>query len=142
MPFFIFCHFFGHMRARPDQTHLASPNIKQFRQFVNTEPTDKYYKFASMVEKLNPDTDFSIDEKVFFGQNKAIIHAPFRSKFCIFEVARKLSLILLIFKHETIRNKKVRRCGCLIIKKYFCFFKYSFPFQIIHKAILPFSVRM
>ncbi|KKR00947.1 MAG: Protein translocase subunit SecA [Candidatus Woesebacteria bacterium GW2011_GWB1_39_12] len=30
----------------------------------DTEPTDKYYKFASMVEKLNPDTDFSIDEKV------------------------------------------------------------------------------
>ncbi|MCK4818688.1 preprotein translocase subunit SecA, partial [bacterium] len=29
----------------------------------DTEPTDKYYKFASLVEKLNPDTDFSIDEK-------------------------------------------------------------------------------
>ncbi|KKR11415.1 MAG: Protein translocase subunit SecA [Candidatus Woesebacteria bacterium GW2011_GWA1_39_21b] len=30
----------------------------------DTEPTDKYFKFSSMVEKLNPDTDFSIDEKV------------------------------------------------------------------------------
>jgi preprotein translocase subunit SecA len=29
----------------------------------DTDPTDKYYKFAQMVEKLNPDTDFSIDEK-------------------------------------------------------------------------------
>lgn len=29
----------------------------------DTEPTDKYYKFASLVEKLNPDTDFNIDEK-------------------------------------------------------------------------------
>ncbi|OGM05403.1 preprotein translocase subunit SecA [Candidatus Woesebacteria bacterium RIFCSPHIGHO2_01_FULL_39_32] len=29
----------------------------------DTEPTDKYYKFAQMVEKLNPDTDFTIDEK-------------------------------------------------------------------------------
>src|SRR4030066_476806 len=29
----------------------------------DTEPTDKYFKFSSMVEKLNPDTDFSIDEK-------------------------------------------------------------------------------
>lgn len=29
----------------------------------DTEPTDKYYKFASLVEKLNSDTDFSIDEK-------------------------------------------------------------------------------
>ena len=29
----------------------------------DTEPTQKYYKFASMVEKLNPDTDFKIDEK-------------------------------------------------------------------------------
>ena len=27
------------------------------------EPTDKYYKFAELVEKLNPDTDFTIDEK-------------------------------------------------------------------------------
>lgn len=27
------------------------------------EPTDKYYKFADIVEKLNPDTDFTIDEK-------------------------------------------------------------------------------
>src|SRR3989337_652390 len=30
----------------------------------DTEPTDKYYKFASLVTKLNPDTDFSIDEKL------------------------------------------------------------------------------
>ncbi len=30
----------------------------------DTEPTDKYYKFAQMVEKLNPDTDFTIDEKL------------------------------------------------------------------------------
>lgn len=29
----------------------------------DTEPTQKYYKFASLVEKLNPDTDFTIDEK-------------------------------------------------------------------------------
>jgi len=29
----------------------------------DTEPTDKYYKFASLVEKLNPDTDFKTDEK-------------------------------------------------------------------------------
>ena len=29
----------------------------------DTEPTQKYYKFASMVEKLNTDTDFKIDEK-------------------------------------------------------------------------------
>jgi preprotein translocase subunit SecA len=29
----------------------------------DTEPTQKYYKFASIVEKLNPDTDFKIDEK-------------------------------------------------------------------------------
>lgn len=29
----------------------------------DTEPTDKYFKFAEMVEKLNPDTDFTIDEK-------------------------------------------------------------------------------
>jgi preprotein translocase subunit SecA len=29
----------------------------------DTEPTDKYYKFAELVEKLNPDTDFTIDEK-------------------------------------------------------------------------------
>lgn len=29
----------------------------------DTEPTDKYYKFAAIVEKLNPDTDFKIDEK-------------------------------------------------------------------------------
>jgi preprotein translocase subunit SecA len=28
------------------------------------EPTDKYYKFAQMIEKLNSDTDFIIDEKV------------------------------------------------------------------------------
>jgi preprotein translocase subunit SecA len=27
------------------------------------EPTDKYYKFAAMIDKLNPDTDYSIDEK-------------------------------------------------------------------------------
>ena len=30
----------------------------------DTDPTDKYFKFAQMVEKLNPDTDYSIDEKV------------------------------------------------------------------------------
>lgn len=29
----------------------------------DTEPTQKYYKFAQMVEKLNPDTDYKIDEK-------------------------------------------------------------------------------
>jgi preprotein translocase subunit SecA len=29
----------------------------------DTEPTQKYYDFASLVEKLNPDTDFKIDEK-------------------------------------------------------------------------------
>ncbi|MGB6881817.1 MAG: preprotein translocase subunit SecA, partial [Microgenomates group bacterium] len=29
----------------------------------DVEPTDKYYKFAQLVEKLNPDTDYSIDEK-------------------------------------------------------------------------------
>ncbi len=29
----------------------------------DTDPTDKYYKFAKMVENLNPDTDFKIDEK-------------------------------------------------------------------------------
>jgi preprotein translocase subunit SecA len=29
----------------------------------DTEPTQKYYKFATLVEKLNPDTDFKIDEK-------------------------------------------------------------------------------
>jgi preprotein translocase subunit SecA len=29
----------------------------------DTEPTDKYYKFATIVEKLNPDTDFKTDEK-------------------------------------------------------------------------------
>ncbi len=28
------------------------------------EPTDKYLKFADLVEKLNPDTDYSIDEKM------------------------------------------------------------------------------
>jgi len=27
------------------------------------EPTDKYFKFSQLVEKLNPDTDYSIDEK-------------------------------------------------------------------------------
>ena len=27
------------------------------------EPTDKYYKFAGMVDKLNPDTDYKTDEK-------------------------------------------------------------------------------
>jgi len=30
----------------------------------DTDPTDKYYKFAQMVEKLNPDTDYAIDEKI------------------------------------------------------------------------------
>ena len=29
----------------------------------DTEPTDKYYKFATLVGSLNPDTDFTIDEK-------------------------------------------------------------------------------
>ena len=29
----------------------------------DTEPTKKYYEFAALVEKLNPDTDFKIDEK-------------------------------------------------------------------------------
>lgn len=29
----------------------------------DTEPTKKYYEFASIVERLNPDTDFVIDEK-------------------------------------------------------------------------------
>lgn len=29
----------------------------------DTEPTDKYYEFAEVVEKLNPDTDFTVDEK-------------------------------------------------------------------------------
>ncbi len=29
----------------------------------DTEPTQKYYKFAELVEKLNSDTDFKIDEK-------------------------------------------------------------------------------
>ena len=29
----------------------------------DTEPTDKYYKFAQMVDKLNPDTDYKVDEK-------------------------------------------------------------------------------
>ena len=29
----------------------------------DTEPTDKYYQFAQLVEKLNPDTDYTIDEK-------------------------------------------------------------------------------
>jgi preprotein translocase subunit SecA len=29
----------------------------------DTEPTQKYYKFASMVDKLNPDTDYTVDEK-------------------------------------------------------------------------------
>jgi preprotein translocase subunit SecA len=28
------------------------------------EPTDKYFRFADLVEKLNPDTDFTIDEKL------------------------------------------------------------------------------
>lgn len=30
----------------------------------DTEPTDKYYKFAQLVQKLNPDTDYEIDEKL------------------------------------------------------------------------------
>ncbi len=29
----------------------------------DTDPTDKYYKFAEIVKKLNPDTDYKIDEK-------------------------------------------------------------------------------
>lgn len=29
----------------------------------DTDPTDKYYKFAELVKGLNPDTDFTIDEK-------------------------------------------------------------------------------
>lgn len=29
----------------------------------DTEPTQKYYEFAKLVEKLNSDTDFSVDEK-------------------------------------------------------------------------------
>ncbi len=29
----------------------------------DTEPTDKYYKFAQMVDKLNSDTDYKVDEK-------------------------------------------------------------------------------
>lgn len=29
----------------------------------DTDPTDKYYKFAQVIEKLNPDTDYQIDEK-------------------------------------------------------------------------------
>ena len=29
----------------------------------DTEPTDKYYKFASIVDKLKPETDYTIDEK-------------------------------------------------------------------------------
>ena len=29
----------------------------------DTEPTDKYYKFAGLIEKINPDTDFTVDEK-------------------------------------------------------------------------------
>ncbi len=29
----------------------------------DSEPTQKYYKFAEIVEKLNPDTDFKVDEK-------------------------------------------------------------------------------
>ena len=29
----------------------------------DTEATDKYYKFSGLIEKLNPDTDFTIDEK-------------------------------------------------------------------------------
>jgi preprotein translocase subunit SecA len=30
----------------------------------DTDPTDKYYKFAEIVEKLNPDTDYIVDEKL------------------------------------------------------------------------------
>jgi preprotein translocase subunit SecA len=29
----------------------------------DTDPTDKYYKFAEIVQKLNPDTDYKVDEK-------------------------------------------------------------------------------
>ena len=29
----------------------------------DADPTDKYYKFADLVKKLNPDTDYKIDEK-------------------------------------------------------------------------------
>jgi preprotein translocase subunit SecA len=29
----------------------------------DTEPTQKYYEFAKLVDKLNPDTDFKVDEK-------------------------------------------------------------------------------
>ncbi len=29
----------------------------------DSEPTDKYYKFANLIEKLNSDTDYSVDEK-------------------------------------------------------------------------------
>ncbi|MEJ2441492.1 MAG: preprotein translocase subunit SecA [Patescibacteria group bacterium] len=29
----------------------------------DTEPTDKYYKFAELINNLNPDTDYMIDEK-------------------------------------------------------------------------------
>lgn len=29
----------------------------------DTEPTDKYYKFADLIGKLNPDTDYKVDEK-------------------------------------------------------------------------------
>ena len=29
----------------------------------DTEPTDKYYKFSKLVNQLNPDTDFTMDEK-------------------------------------------------------------------------------
>ncbi|MEK7112158.1 MAG: preprotein translocase subunit SecA, partial [Patescibacteria group bacterium] len=29
----------------------------------DTEPTEKYYKFAQLVDKLNPDTDYKVDEK-------------------------------------------------------------------------------
>jgi preprotein translocase subunit SecA len=29
----------------------------------DTEPTEKYYKFAQMIGKLNPDTDYTVDEK-------------------------------------------------------------------------------
>ncbi len=30
----------------------------------DTDPTDKYFKFAQLVEQLNPDNDFTIDEKL------------------------------------------------------------------------------
>ncbi|MBX4205923.1 preprotein translocase subunit SecA, partial [Candidatus Microgenomates bacterium] len=29
----------------------------------DTDPTDKYYKFSEIISKLNPDTDYTIDEK-------------------------------------------------------------------------------